>query len=46
MKKITLADYMKSKEDKKKFRLKVSYGSENEEDDYRPDIKRMIEESR
>jgi hypothetical protein len=46
MKKITLDDYMKAKEDKKKFRLKVEYKADREEDEYRFDIKRAMQENR
>ena len=45
MNKITLQDYMKARENKKKFRLKVQYKADTEEEQYKPDIERMMKEN-
>lgn len=44
--KITLADIWKEKELKQKYRLKVSYKELDPEKQFKPDIKRIIEEQR
>ena len=45
IKDMTIEEYMKEKQKGKSFRLKVEYKGNSEEDEYRFDLRRAIEES-